>query len=49
MTYIPVAYRYKKPVVNDAGVLVGYSGWIITDKIDWLEWWPNEVLFSIEN
>ncbi len=37
-----VAWRYRKPICDDKGVLTGYSEWHYTEKRDFLPWWPHE-------
>lgn len=45
---IIVAWRYRKPIVDNAGVLVEYSDWILSETKDFLEQWPHEALVVLK-
>ena len=44
-----VAWRWRKPVVNDQGETVGATAWELSDAPDFLTWWTNEPLIRLSD
>lgn len=42
----PVAYRWRKPIVDDKGETIGYTDWIYGEQKGFLPWWPRESLHT---
>lgn len=44
-----VAWRWRKPVVNDQGETVGATAWKLGDAPEFLPWWTNEPLIRLSD
>ena len=44
-----VAWRWRKPVVNDQGETVGATAWELSDAPDFLPWWTNDPLIRLSD
>lgn len=44
-----VAWRWRKPVVNDQGETVGATAWELSDAPGFLPWWTNEPLIRLSD
>lgn len=44
-----VAWRWRKPVVNDRGETVGSTDWELNDTPGFLPWWTNEPLVRLSD
>lgn len=44
-----VAWRWRKPVVNDQGETVGATAWRLGDAPEFLPWWTNEPLIRLSD
>lgn len=44
-----VAWRWRKPVVNDQGEAVGETAWVLSDAPEFLSWWTNEPLIRLSD
>lgn len=42
-----VAWRWRKPVVNDQGETIGETAWKLSDEPGFLPWWTNEPLIRL--
>ena len=42
-----VAWRWRKPVVNDQGETVGETAWELSDTREFLPWWTNDPLIRL--
>lgn len=45
----PVAWRMRKPVVNDKGETVGATAWELSDAPCFLPWWTNDPLIRLSD
>ena len=44
-----VAWRWRKPVVNDQGETIGDAAWELSDAPGFLPWWTNEPLIRLSD
>lgn len=44
-----VAWRWRKPVVNDQGETVGATAWELSDAPGFLPWWTNDPLVRLSD
>ena len=44
-----VAWRWRKPVVNDQGETVGVTNWVLSETPEFLPWWTNEPLIRLSD
>lgn len=44
-----VAWRWRKPVVNDHGETVGFTAWELSDTPGFLPWWTNDPLIRLSD
>lgn len=44
-----VAWRWRKPIVNDQGETVGATAWELGDAPEFLPWWTNEPLIRLSD
>lgn len=44
-----VAWRWRKPVVNDQGETVGATAWELGDAPEFLPWWTNDPLIRLKD
>ena len=44
-----VAWRWRKPVVNDQGETVGATAWELSDAPGFLPWWTNDPLIRLSD
>lgn len=44
-----VAWRWRKPVVNDQGETVGATAWELSDAPGFLSWWTNDPLVRLSD
>lgn len=44
-----VAWRWRKPVVNDQGETVEVTAWELGDAPEFLPWWTNEPLIRLSD
>lgn len=44
-----VAWRWRKPVVNDQGETVGFTDWKLNETPEFLPWWTNEPLIRLSD
>ncbi len=44
-----VAWRWRKPVVNDQGETVGATAWELSDAPEFLPWWTNDPLVRLSD
>lgn len=44
-----VAWRWRKPVVNDRGETVGVTAWELSDAPGFLPWWTSEPLIRLSD
>ena len=44
-----VAWRWRKPVVNDQGETVGETAWKLSDAPEFLPWWTNDPLVRLSD
>ena len=44
-----VAWRWRKPVVNDQGETVGATAWELSDTPGFLPWWTNDPLIRLSD
>src|SRR5690554_3214788 len=44
-----VAWRWRKPVVNDQGETVGATAWELNDTPGFLPWWTNDPLIRLSD
>lgn len=44
-----VAWRWRKPVVNNQGETVGTSTWELSDAPEFLPWWTNDPLIRLSD
>ena len=42
-----VAWRWRKPVVNDQGEAIGATAWKLSDAPGFLPWWENDPLIRL--
>lgn len=41
-----VAWRWRRPIENECGEVVGWSSWIVRDHLSCLRSWPHEALYT---
>ena len=46
---VVVAWRWRKPVVNDQGETVGATAWELSDAPGFLPWWTNDPLIRLSD
>ena len=44
-----VAWRWRKPIVNEQGETVGTTAWELGDAPGFLPWWTNEPLIRLSD
>ena len=44
-----VAWRWRKPIVNDRGETVGTTAWKLGEAPSFLPWWANEPLIRLSD
>lgn len=44
-----VAWRWRKPIVDDQGETVGETAWKLSDAPDFLPWWTNDPLIRLSD
>lgn len=44
-----VAWRWRKPVVNDQGETVGVTNWVLSETPEFLPWWTNDTLIRLSD
>ena len=44
-----VAWRWRRPTVNDEGETVALTGWVLSETPEFLPWWTNEPLIRLSD